>query len=265
MNSFRWFPVLQNLPLIPMQVYEALTRLCSGYPERALVRLSAFLGQPQILRRSSHAQYWAGYQPFRTPASICDATAMWLWNCLEKSRPGPRLIVEFGTGFSTLVMAAYAQHKLFDAGERVVILSVEHDEKWFESQRAVLSKLNLLDQVYLIHCPLEVHACFGEHALWYSGLDQVIDQLSPNSKADFVFVDGPVGLRHGGVGRRGSILQSISLVREGGFILIHDALRSEEFGYIREFQRTYPQHFVCRGIVPLYRGLAVCKKKGLQG
>lgn len=158
-------------------------------------------------------------------------------------------------------MASYARYRYESDGEQVKILSIEHDEKWYESQRAVLSKLDLLNRVHLVHSPLGTQTYSAQQVVCYSTIGTAPNQLDLESKAHFVFVDGPVGLQHGGAGRGGSILQSIALAREGATILVHDALRSDEFGWIREFHHARSQHFVCRGIVPLWYGLAVCEKK----
>jgi hypothetical protein len=251
-----------NLPLVPLWAYECLTRLAGTYPERFVLQMSMILGRPQVKWQDGVARHWAGLDSYRTPASICDQTAIWLWKCIEKRQP--RLIIEFGTGFSTLVMAAYVQHRIINAGQRMTILSIEHDEKSFESQRSVLATLRVSNQVCLVHCPLEERTYFGQKVLCYGRVEEAMGQLAFGTRADLVFVDGPVGLLYGGAGRRGSILQSIALAREGGTILVHDALRSEEFGCTQGFHHTKSLHFFCSGIVPLWYGLAVCEKKCRQ-
>jgi predicted O-methyltransferase YrrM len=252
-----------NLPAIQLWVYEALGGLTGRYPEKFVLRMSSILGRPGMKCQDIVAKHWADLNSYRTSASICDATAMWLWKCLEKSQA--RFIIEFGTGFSTLVIAAYALNKLKNEGRPVVVLSVENDEKWFESQRSVLVKLGFSNFVHLVHSPLEIQTHFGQQVVCYSGINEAILRLGFGpSNADFVFVDGPVGLQYGGAGRYGSILQSINLTKKGGVILVHDALRSEEFNSIQKFRRAYSSDFVCRGIVPLWYGLAVCNKTNTQ-
>jgi hypothetical protein len=104
----------------------------------------------------------------------------------------------------------------------------------------------------------------GQKVESYIEVDRTLNELNLGPKADFVFVDGPVGVKHGGAGRRGSILQSINLVREGGVILVHDALRFEEFMSILEFSSVRSLGFSCRGIVPLWYGLAICEMVSKQ-
>lgn len=201
-----------NLPSVQLEVYEALAHLVGTYPEGFMLRMSSILGRPHMRCQDSIARCWAGYESYRTSASICDATAIWLWKCLRKSQP--RFIIELGTGFSTLVMASYARYRYESDGEQVKILSIEHDEKWYESQRAVLSKLDLLNRVHLVHSPLGTQTYSAQQVVCYSTIGTAPNQLDLESKADFVFVDGPVGLQHGGAGRGGSILQSIALARK---------------------------------------------------
>jgi hypothetical protein len=79
------------------------------------------------------------------------------------------------------------------------------------------------------------------------------------SSADLVLVDGPVGTRFGGPGREGSFLQAVSLTKPGGLILLHDALRREEYEMFHNFLRQHAKA-ECKGIVPDADGLAVFKK-----
>jgi predicted O-methyltransferase YrrM len=232
--------------------------LSGGYPEDILLKASAFLGQPHAHHRSRFTHYWADYESYRTVASICDLSAIWLWKSLERSRPD--FIVEFGTGFSTFVILSYARYMFMSFGQRVEIVSLEHHSEWFERQSTNMSNLDTFTQVHLVHSSLDLMMILGQQVVSYSEVDRTLTKLNLGPKADFVFVDGPVGVVHGGAGRRGSILQSINLVREGGVILVHDALRSEEFMAIHEFSSIRSLGFSCRGIVPLRHGLAICEK-----
>lgn len=256
MNTFFQSRILKHFPIIPIGFFKSLTKICGKYPESTLSTISTLVGNREYTAECSEP--WCKYKAYKTPASICDITATWIWRCLIKEKPN--FIIEFGTGFSTLVMAAYAEYIFKKTGQTVQILSIEHDEKWFKLQQCILSRLGIEKQINLMHLELNAQSCLGQQTIAYSGLDNILTSLNSGGKADFIFVDGPVGLQYGGTGRRGSILQSIEHIRKGGLILIHDALRSEEFGFIEDFSDAYPNYFICKGIVPEYGGLAICKK-----
>lgn len=263
MRHFIQFFISRRLPLVPMHVYETLRRFCGSYPETRLLSLSRLLGQPLVQCTTCESQSWRKYELYRTPASICNITASWLWRCLDQTHP--KVVIELGTGFSTLIIAAYAQLRKETTGENLTIISAEHDSHWHDVQLKTLTSLDLLEVVRLTYCPLETQTYFGQQVVSYSRIQEVIGELAPDIKADMVFVDGPPATLYGGPGRRGSLLQAISLTRDGGTILLHDALRAEEYKAIRDYQIMQSLGFTCHGIVPVWYGLAICEKVNKPG
>jgi predicted O-methyltransferase YrrM len=247
-----------SLPLIHFQFYEALSRLCGRYPERLLLRFSNVVGRPKTRRTVKESRYWRMFAPFRTQASVCDPTAIQLWRSLVRTRPS--VIVEFGTGFSTFVLAAFAQWIVDYGGQRPSIVSIEHNAHWFRKQQDLLDKSGLHDAVSLRCSTTEKRDYFGRQVMCYGAIESVLADLNLKDGVDFVFVDGPPATVYGSVGRRGSILQAISICKQGGTILIHDALRFEEYGAIREYHRNTAVPFRCHGILPVWYGLAICEK-----
>ena len=226
--------------------------------ERVRLLLSTVWGRPNWRRRSAESKQWERFQTYRNAASICDPTAIVLWRILEETRP--QVIVEFGTGFSTFVMAAFAQQESTLFRQSPVIISFEHDDRWFARQQGLLLEAGVSDHVHLVHGAIESRTYYETEAMSYGAVESTLSTLLLEGQADCVFVDGPPARMFGQPGRRGSILQALSLCKMGGTILIHDALRGEEYDVISAFHADKKLPFICRGIVPLWYGLAVCEK-----
>ncbi len=247
-----------RVPLVPFAAYRLLEKLRTRYPERRLLQFSSIVGQKLFSARSPYL--WNGATiGARTAASICDHTVAWLWWYLTTRRP--RIVVEFGTGYSTGVLGSFAQRQSESSGHPTLILSAEHDPEWHALQSMRLRDFIDAGLIQLTLASLETQSRFGRRTIGYSRIDSLVASLSSDGKADMVFVDGPQAVSNGGVGREGSILQAIALVRPGGLILVHDALRQEEFSAIERFQADPQLGLHCRGIVPLWYGLAVCEKR----
>jgi predicted O-methyltransferase YrrM len=191
-----------------------------------------------------------------TSASICPHTAAWLWWYLIQTKPG--VIVEFGSGYSTTVLGAFSRVRAAGGAVQSLILSAEHDAEWYALQRQQLHQTIIDGHVHLLHSPLEKQIRFGREVTCYSNVDKTLASLTPDGCADFLFLDGPPGTAVGGVGREGSILQAIQLVRPGGLILIHDAIRSEELRILTTLHLDRKINFHCKGIIPVQCGLAIC-------
>lgn len=258
MNLRNGLAVLSAFPAIPMPALGALEWLCGGYREAAALRFSSALRRVPLLPDHHISRYWRQYQRYLTPASICSRTAIWLWRCLERVQP--RVVLEFGVGFSTLLMAVYAQERRAATGKGMHIVSAESDAKWCDTWCEVLAETGLSGEVHLLHSPLKARALLGRQSWCYSGVEDALDASGLYHDVDFVFVDGPPGLENRGPGRFGSIAQAVSLTQAGGMVLVHDALRKDEYTAIKWIQAaTSP--FRCLGIVPLWYGLAICEMR----
>jgi predicted O-methyltransferase YrrM len=258
LSRLTFFANCPRIPLVPFAAYRLLGRLRGRHPERRLLQLSSLVGQRLF---SAHYPYIRAIatSDARSPASICDHTGAWLWWYLTARRP--RIVVEFGTGYSSAILGAFAQHQCESSGHPTFILSAEHDPEWHALQSVRLRDFIDAGLIQLPLVSLETQSRFGRRTIGYSRIDSLVGGLSSDGKADLVFVDGPPAVQHGGVGREGAILQAIALVRQGGLILVHDALRQEEFSVISRFHADPELGLRCKGIVPLWYGLAVCEKQ----
>jgi len=106
------------------------------------------------------------------------------------------LIIEFGSGISTVIMAKtlakIADHK---SNSKVKIVSFEHLQQYYNQTLASLKKTGLVDAVQLIHSPLLPYLASNGNTYSYYSCQKVLEDLSKTysiaSLRVFVLVDGP--------------------------------------------------------------------------
>jgi Methyltransferase domain len=142
----------------------------------------------------------------------------------------PRLVVETGSGVSTLVIG-YALEQL-GAGGRVIAL--EHDPAYAEATRALIREHGLDAHASVVDAPLEPIVVNGEQHRWYS--TRSLDSLAA---IDLVVDDGPPR-RVGPMLRYASLHQfAPKLAARATFVL--DVIGTEEPGVLARWQRELPE------------------------
>lgn len=114
---------------------------------------------------------WGGW-------AIDRATALEL--AAEYRRHQPRVVVEAGSGYSTVIAAEYAR----DSGATIV--SLDHDPHWTRTTAGYLKSHGLEEYVDLRHAPLKQVDVPGDTAYWYNTI--LPDDI------DFALIDGPPGI-----------------------------------------------------------------------
>jgi predicted O-methyltransferase YrrM len=118
--------------------------------------------------------------PPMTEYAIAPDFALMLYELVEER--APRVIVETGSGVSTLI-CAYALEKVGGEGH---VTALDHDAKFAEKTRAVLASHGLSHRATVIHAPLEKTGAGGEQVLWYRK-----EALGSVEAIDLVVDDGP--------------------------------------------------------------------------
>lgn len=137
--------------------------------------------------------------------------ALHLYRTCERLRP--KVILDVGSGMSTMVLALYASRY------GATLVSLEHDQDWLAATRRALEAAGLAHAVRLTHAKIQN---YGDYS-WYS-FDP--SETLNSSTLDLVFVDGPPeGLGHG---RHGVVNRCLSHVRAGTHIWLHDGERPGE-------------------------------------
>jgi predicted O-methyltransferase YrrM len=194
--------------------YSVLERLEAA--AAAEIKSHAVLGP---IAADSHNNAWA----------ITPAAMLYLWKLVESTEP--RRIIEFGSGQSTRLFAAYAA-RMAQAGRSVSLLSVEHDEHWLEQTQAGLKEEGHADFVQFHHAPLSSQYLLGRTTEAYSIDEPTLARAAGSSGLDLCLIDGPPGT----VGRGGCLPLVARYLAAGATVLLDDAFRPPEQAVIREWQ-----------------------------
>ena len=101
----------------------------------------------------------------------------------REAEAGPELVVELGSGSSTLVIAA-----LLKRNGRGRLVSIDHDEVYADRTRALLRSAGLEDWVQLVVAPLRSQDFSDRTVAWYD-VEEV--ERAIDSSVELVVVDGP--------------------------------------------------------------------------
>jgi len=156
----------------------------------------------------------------------------------------PRLIVEAGSGVSTLV-AAYCLRQI-GAGR---IIAFEHLEKYAAISMNNLLRHGMQDIATVVYAPLTEIPLRGEPLLWYDTAEiEKIDSV------DMVIVDGPPGIQK--LSRYPALPILFELLSEDAVIILDDARREKRIVdlWLDEFDGFEPETIDSeKGIVILRR------------
>ena len=140
----------------------------------------------------------------------------------------PEVIVEAGSGVSTLICAA-ALRRL----GRGRVIALEHEAQFAEQSRAWLALHGLSDYAQVVHAPLVPHTVSGKTWHWYDLSQAGIETV------DLLLVDGPPR-RTGPLARYPALPLLHRQLRSGGRILLDDAARRDEREIVRRWLAEFP-------------------------
>lgn len=133
------------------------------------------------------------------------------------NRPGVSLVVECGSGTSTLFLARALELK--GSGH---VIALEHSQEYLEQTENALQQHGLTEFAEVRHAPLKEVEVFGAPYMWYSW-----STIADLEEIDLLLVDGPPG--DTGTWAR---YPAYPLLRErlapGALIVVDDAQRSDE-------------------------------------
>lgn len=145
----------------------------------------------------------------------------------------PNLVVELGSGLSTLGIAAWMKQ----AGKGQ-LLSFDHDERWAAVTRAYLTRHQLDHIAEVIIAPLRPRQSMGYTVDWYD-LESYLEQISP---IDVLVVDGPPT---GQAEKRLARLPALDVFRRylaaHAVVVLDDASRSGEQAVLQAWLTAFPE------------------------
>lgn len=142
----------------------------------------------------------------------------------------PEVVVEFGSGLSTLVLGQVAH----EIGAR--LYSFEHDVEWFQRVRAWVSQWELADTVLVQHAPLQYDGSNGRR--WYDR--HVVAETLPRAGVGLALVDGPPHTA-GHLMRAGALPAVFERAAEEITVVMDDCERADEKKIVSDWCAAHPQ------------------------
>lgn len=173
---------------------------------------------------------------------LAPSKLLFLWQTCAKLRP--RRILEFGSGRSTLLFAAYARHAQ-NQGEEVRVCTLEHDRDWKDTTENWVREYAGLEHVSILHAPLAPQQILGTSRVTYSTPTAVLEEIGGRTGFDLCLIDGPPE----SVGRFASLPIAIPFLSSRAVILVDDCFRPQEREALRAWGETWaslgkPQFFL---------------------
>jgi predicted O-methyltransferase YrrM len=167
------------------QEVSALRSLLAAQEDRAQRKLRDGLSSAvNLLAILPHLRIEGVLPPFpHTGFEVPGEMAAFLYHLIRRNRP--RLVMELGSGSSTVLLAASVRANGFGR-----LISVEHDPEYRDRTAQFLRHTELSDWVDLIETPLVEQDFRGRSLKWY-WLTPLLRTLS--EKIDLLFIDGPPG------------------------------------------------------------------------
>jgi hypothetical protein len=144
-------------------------------------RIDESIGASQVYSLISNCQYL----PFNQASLNFTSLATLINDIVINDR---KLIMEFGSGISTIAMALLIRKNKL---ENVRILSIEDNLEWLQVVRKLLQAEELSEYVDLIHAPLTEVDFSLDNNKWYDPTVLLNVLNAGNRKVDCVLVDGP--------------------------------------------------------------------------
>lgn len=146
----------------------------------------------------------------------------------------PALIVELGSGISTLI-SAYGAEQL----GQCQIISVDHEARFRDATQATLKAHGLSHRVKLIHAPLVPVQSGSLRSDWYD--PNIIRAAIQESGAEIgmLLVDGPPGMDQK-LARLPALPQLHDRLAADCVVLVDDARRADEQEMVRQWMQQFP-------------------------
>lgn len=170
----------------------------------------------------------AGLPPMRGWAGSPD----FLWHLVRHARRRrPRVVVECGSGVSTVVLARCMQ--LNGEGH---VYSMDHDPVFAEKTRGELKAYGLDAWATVFDAPLGVREINGECWTWYTSVE-----VPEGIDIDMLVIDGPP-YTTGDLARYPAGPLLLDRVTEGGAVFMDDYGRTDEKAVARRWREEWPDY-----------------------
>lgn len=229
--------------MIPLPVVEVIRRVGWGTDPLSRAARSALGGQldhpvlATALRQVSIGTW-----------SLGPKTVSYIQKVVETVRP--RLVMEFGSGISTMCLAQFLADQTAAGGAPGSVVSFEQSSDEASRTMDLLGRHGLGSHAEVVVAPLRMREVEGRYVNAYEFDPDVIDALTGTDKVDLVLVDGPAA--ESGA-RFGTLPLIRRFVRPGAVFLLDDALRDGELSAAAGWSRL--PYLQVEGILPIEHGI----------
>lgn len=144
----------------------------------------------------------------------------------------PSLVVELGSGISTLI-TAYALEQHGEVGAHII--SLDHSEEYTLKTKDLLKSHKLETNAQVIYSPLGPRQIDNKIYSWYS-----LDGLTTKGTIDLLIVDGPP-VKTNQLARYPALPSLISRLSKDCVIILDDAARRSEQQSVNQWMHEYPE------------------------
>ncbi|HEX3053173.1 MAG TPA: hypothetical protein VHP83_21115 [Aggregatilineaceae bacterium] len=236
---------------IPFWLYAALQRV-ARFGDRAIAYviarfdISSAVLRDEKLASLMHAHEMVGW-------SLDAATLNYLEQEIKSHKPS--VIVEFGSGISTVILTSYML-SLHQNSNRIYVISIEQDAEYATHTREKLSDAGLEQNAVVLVAPLVEHHLEGQPYWCYDLNKQTLAGYLTDRRVDMLVIDGPSG---GGLNRFGTLEMLFESLSAGAMFYMDDAYRQ----YETRVGQLWARHLSVRicGVVPAGKGILVGHKQ----
>jgi hypothetical protein len=165
-----------------------------------------------------------------------------LWASLMRERPS--VLVEFGSGISTLILASYARKSAVEWNRPVMVLSADQSKEFAAETASLLRKHSLDSYARVFEVPLNGNNTYEFAATAF------VESIEEHGW-DWLLIDGPFGP----AGCRQQTLRDMApFSRHNARWFLDDAYRDAELSILERWGTD--SRFTVEGIVPTHSGLA---------
>jgi predicted O-methyltransferase YrrM len=154
----------------------------------------------------------------------------------------PALVVELGSGVSTIVLARLLRE--LGTGR---LLAVEHDDAWADRVQRQLDREGLTDVAAVVRAPLRPHQRSWNGADWYDEAAVAAAVTAAGGRIDVLLVDGPPAWRPGFEHARYPALGSLAAwLLPGATVVLDDIERAGEQAVLGRWREEHAVDFEVR-------------------
>ena len=143
----------------------------------------------------------------------------------------PGLVVELGSGISTLI-TAYVLEQHGEVGAQVI--SLDHNEEYTQKTKNLIKSNKLESNAQVIYSPLEPRQIGDKIYNWYS-----LEGLTTKINIDLLIVDGPP-VKTNQLARYPALPSLISRLSKDCVIILDDAARQSEQQTVSQWMHEFP-------------------------